>query len=406
MKKIVLLAFVLVLLSTAVVVRFVRPVATSLLVHNIDTGLHYATIQEAINANETLNGHTILVDAGTYYEHVVVNKSISLIGENRSTTIIDGKGTGIVIRSNAPDVEIRGFTIQNGEGFANSGILVGKCIRNTVRDNIIRNNAFAHGIKLSMSNGCSIIGNKIMNNSEAGIHIVDSSNNTIHDNTIAKNSIGVWIPTESSLNNTLYHNNFIDNPTQAQSFAFTTKWDKGTEGNFWSDYTGEDLDSDGIGDTLLPHLDVDYYPLMGPISLFNAGTWNETTYYVHTVSNSTISDFNFNPDNYLISFNVTGPDDTVGFCRVTIPRELMWCDALEEWNVTVNSNPPTYLKAMEDADYTYLYFTYNHTIQEVQIKGIHVIPEFPTWTSTLLILIMLTVAIVIYKRRLLKTPIH
>lgn len=29
---------------------------------------------------------------GTYYEHVVVNKIINLIGENKSTTIIDGGG--------------------------------------------------------------------------------------------------------------------------------------------------------------------------------------------------------------------------------------------------------------------------------------------------------------------------
>jgi hypothetical protein len=35
-----------------------------------------------------------------------------------------------------------------------------------------------------------------------------------------------------------------------------------------------------------------------------------------------------------------------------------------------------------------------------------VIPEFPTWTPILLILILLTFAIAIYKRRLLKTPIH
>ena len=35
-----------------------------------------------------------------------------------------------------------------------------------------------------------------------------------------------------------------------------------------------------------------------------------------------------------------------------------------------------------------------------------VIPEFPVWTAILLILIVLTVAITIYKRRLLKTPIH
>jgi len=40
------------------------------------------------------------------------------------------------------------------------------------------------------------------------------------------------------------------------------------------------------------------------------------------------------------------------------------------------------------------------------ILGSEIIPEFPIWTSMLLVLITLTVAIVIYKRRLLKTPIH
>jgi len=39
-------------------------------------------------------------------------------------------------------------------------------------------------------------------------------------------------------------------------------------------------------------------------------------------------------------------------------------------------------------------------------SNVWTVPEFPTWTSMLLILIVLTVAIAIYKRRLLKTPIH
>jgi len=36
----------------------------------------------------------------------------------------------------------------------------------------------------------------------------------------------------------------------------------------------------------------------------------------------------------------------------------------------------------------------------------YIIPEFPPWTPILLILVVLTVALAIYKRRLLKTPIH
>ena len=40
------------------------------------------------------------------------------------------------------------------------------------------------------------------------------------------------------------------------------------------------------------------------------------------------------------------------------------------------------------------------------VLGSEIIPEFPIWTSMLLVLITLTVAIAIYKRRLLRTPIH
>jgi len=35
-----------------------------------------------------------------------------------------------------------------------------------------------------------------------------------------------------------------------------------------------------------------------------------------------------------------------------------------------------------------------------------VIPEFPTWTSTLLVLFVLAVAMFLYRRRLFKAPIH
>jgi serine protease len=47
----------------------------------------YKTIQQAVDA--AVNGDTILVAAGAYNEPVVIDgKSISLIGENASNTII------------------------------------------------------------------------------------------------------------------------------------------------------------------------------------------------------------------------------------------------------------------------------------------------------------------------------
>ena len=40
------------------------------------------------------------------------------------------------------------------------------------------------------------------------------------------------------------------------------------------------------------------------------------------------------------------------------------------------------------------------------VLGSEIIPEFPTWTSMLLLLMVLTVSMIVYKRKLLKTPIH
>jgi len=47
-----------------------------------------------------------------------------------------------------------------------------------------------------------------------------------------------------------------------------------------------------------------------------------------------------------------------------------------------------------------------YVIDENNQDNYPIVPEFPTWTSMLLILIVLSFAIAIYKRRLLKTPIH
>jgi len=100
MDKTVLVSFmVFCLLSTVFLVGIKITVegSSDLRVHNIDTGLDYATIQEAVNANETLDRHSIFVDAGIYYENIVVNKSIRLVGEDKETTIINGNDTGNVV---------------------------------------------------------------------------------------------------------------------------------------------------------------------------------------------------------------------------------------------------------------------------------------------------------------------
>jgi len=60
------------------------------------------------------------------------------------------------------------------------------------------------------------------------------------------------------------------------------------------------------------------------IQIFDVGTWEWTQYNVDVISNSIVSDFSFNPDKgAIIRFNVEGETGKTGFCRVTIPKDLL-----------------------------------------------------------------------------------
>ena len=73
---------------------------------------NYSSIQDAID--NTSNGDTVFVFNGTYYENIIIYKSIILLGENKNTTIIDGDKKGDVVRVVSDEVTISGFTIING----------------------------------------------------------------------------------------------------------------------------------------------------------------------------------------------------------------------------------------------------------------------------------------------------
>ena len=108
-KRILTVLFLSLLLWSASAPFYVRLAgATTLVVPD-----EYSTIQEAIDAANP--GATILVRSGVYREHVVVNKTLSLVGESRDTTIIDGDGAGTVVSVTADNVNVSGFRIQNGE---------------------------------------------------------------------------------------------------------------------------------------------------------------------------------------------------------------------------------------------------------------------------------------------------
>lgn len=189
---------------------------------------NYTTIQDAINAS--FSGDTVYVYNGTYYEHVKVSDRLSLLGEDRNTTIIDGGGVSMVVRILADRVSVTGFTIRNsGSTGGDYGVhlsLVQNCYigynnvsgnqigidlfrshHNTIEHNIASN--VEHGIFLSNSNNNTITNNNASSNSRFGINAGGSHDNIFADNFVSNNWDGISIG--FSINNLVTNNTAINN---------------------------------------------------------------------------------------------------------------------------------------------------------------------------------------------------
>lgn len=169
---------------------------------------NYSKIQDAIDFAS--DGDTVFVynDSSPYLEHVEINKSIKLRGEDRSSTIVDGAGEISVISVVADEVSISGFTIKNS---SSDGIYVNGSDHIDITGNIISNNE-RNGILLKYSSGNNVIHNVIGSNDNAGIVLAVSSSNSIS------------------------HNNFLDNDVHAlfTTFCFSNRWNE----NYWDDWSG------------------------------------------------------------------------------------------------------------------------------------------------------------------------
>lgn len=406
---------------------------------------NFVSIQEAINEAE--NGSTIYVPSGIYYEHVVINKTISLVGENVSTTIIDGSNIGTVIQIDADNVSISRFTIQNsGWGWYRNGIYIYKANNCEIKNNFLFDNCHnirvncslnsqvventidgtGYGIRLINSVNCTAVDNHV-SNCIGGVHLENATNCVVRRNYFTENDQGIRMYSPCTYNiiventvynntydgmieampgnitffsNSIFHNNFIDNRYPFLYKASGTIWDDSypSGGNYWSRYNGTDqykgryqnnTGSDGLGDTpyVIDANNQDHYPLMSMFHSFNISLG----YSISVVSNSTIEDFQYFESNSTIKMLVSNmtANQTYGFCRLTIPHNLL----APPYNVTINDKLVPYTTVYENDTTSIIYFSYEHSTLEIII-----VPEF--WPAILLLTLIVTTFLCALTKRL------
>jgi parallel beta-helix repeat protein len=347
--------------------------------NNITSSAGYGIWLDSLTSNSAILGNYI---AGSYqgvycYYSYGTTISANMITDNFQGIFIDNSGDSVVLANSV---------VMN----RNAGIDLSFASNSNIAGNDVLGNRWC-GISLFVSPGSIITKNNVMANKEYGFVLRESLNNSYAGNSITNNGCGVLFGYWSE-NNSFVHNNFVSNLKQSD-FAFTdpagspNAWDNSLEGNYWDDYDGADSNHDGIGDSAyyVNESNIDRYPLMGAFSEFNA----TSVYHVYTISNSTITDLQFNDT--AISFDVTGDNGTTGFCRICIPTALMNAT----YRVFVNgTEASSSLLPCSDATYSYLYFSYMHSTQEVII-----ITEFSSFLTLLLFMISTLIAIIIFKRR-------
>jgi parallel beta-helix repeat protein len=295
----------------------------------------YPTIQQAINAATT--GSTILVANGTYFENLIIDKTISLIGESKYSTVIDANNSVTALQVNANSVSITGFTIKNAASYAmlfnnssfaeiqdntiensGNGVCFNNSIQNNVTDNLIIGNT-QDGIQLFGT--ATIANNTIKSNGEYGLNINFSFANIV-GNTLESNKYGIGL--SYSGGSILRNNRLLDN---TRNFSI--------DGEELSDYLQDIDDSNTANEKTIQYLtnqrdttiNQDTYPNMSYVGIINCTN-------VH-VANLSLAD---NGEGILVAFTQNSTIENVSFKNNFVGAKCVGCQNVNITKVTFDNN--------------------------------------------------------------------
>jgi parallel beta-helix repeat protein len=403
--------------------------------HTIDTSnlidgkpIYYLLNQQNVTINNLTHpqvGYLALINSTTVtIENLNLTSNLQglLLAYTNNTQIqnnnITNNENGIELYTSSNNTLVGNTIAYNGEGilldeFSNNnricknviientygGVELEDSFGNVISENNITAN-YEYGILLDVSSNNTISGNDIKNYNE-GIELSDSSNNTITGNTIRDNVLGIAIYYSS--NNLIHHNNLISNADQVyvSDPQYQNSWDDSIEGNYWSNYTGGDFNHDGIGDSshILNENNTDNKPLMGTFNSLSI----PADYYVNVVSNSTVENFQYFQSNNTMRMYVSNSteDQTHGFCRITIPHELVNMTKIQ---VIIDDGDTEVFYAnytiYDNGTHRWIYFAYPHSTHKIDI-----IPELQ-WSITLFALLISSTITLISTKKKQKTNHH
>ncbi len=224
MRLKILVGMIIIVGGLILLIQIADQTSAATIIVDDDGGANYTKIQDAINASE--DGDTIRVFEGMYKENVIVNKSVSVIGNGSSNTTI--KGSGNIVQIYARNIKFSGFNV-SGDG---------------------KIRGYPACIKIDGMGSNSIIQNNHCSNSKYGIYLFLPRRVTLANNTCFKNNYGIYLfySRENIIeNNTCFDNEHgihIVNYDEKNTFKSNDLFEN--DDNFYSDRDEHLKDADRI----------------------------------------------------------------------------------------------------------------------------------------------------------------
>ena len=268
-----------------------------------------------ITAAETASNPYDIIDVypGIYNENVNIDVShLTLKGSGMDNTYIVSSATGITI--SATYVNISGFNISTDAAIYHDGIDILNSYAN-ISFNKIYN--VDYGIYLQSAPNILLFNNTIRKCNDYGIYLLSNSNVNITQNNFENVEYPIYLYTNGNniiINNNwiknaltgisilrvptnvyIYNNYFSNNNINCEGGNINVKWNITKKlgkniingnylgGNYFDNYTGVDIDDDGLGDTLLPYTDNN--------NILLGGDYHPLTFYIPSLSNTTYTNY-------------------------------------------------------------------------------------------------------------------